>query len=79
MTEPGAGSDLANIKTNAQLSGDHYVVNGKKLFITNGIQADLIVVVCRTSLDADPAHRGISLLLVERGQQVFPGGRSLEK
>ncbi|WP_101842141.1 acyl-CoA dehydrogenase family protein [Halobacillus sp. Marseille-P3879] len=79
MTEPGAGSDLANIKTNAQLSGDHYVVNGEKTFITNGIQADLIVVVCRTSLDADPAHRGISLLLVERGTAGFSRGKKLRK
>ncbi len=56
MTEPGAGSDLASIATTAEDKGEHYVVNGQKTFITNGIQADLIVVACKTDLHAKPRH-----------------------
>jgi acyl-CoA dehydrogenase/long-chain-acyl-CoA dehydrogenase len=77
MTEPGTGSDLANITTRAERRGDHYVLNGTKTFITNGINADLIVVACKT----DPAQRqrGISLLVVESGMPGFTRGRQLEK
>ncbi len=77
MTEPAAGSDLAGIRTTAVRDGDHYVVNGQKTFITNGINSDLVVVVAKT----DPAarHRGISLLVVERGMAGFSRGRNLEK
>ncbi|WP_326819839.1 acyl-CoA dehydrogenase family protein [Streptosporangium sp. NBC_01756] len=77
MTEPGAGSDLQGIRTTAVREGDHYVVNGQKTFITNGINSDLIVVVAKT----DPAAgaRGTSLLVVERGMEGFSRGRNLEK
>lgn len=79
MTEPGAGSDLANIKTTARCEGGHYIVNGEKTFITNGIYADLVVVVCKTDPKASPVHRGISLLLVENGTEGFKRGKKLDK
>ena len=61
MTEPGTGSDLANVQTRARRDGDHYVINGAKTFISNGQIGDLFIVVCRTDPDADPPHKGISL------------------
>ncbi|ENQ3107809.1 acyl-CoA dehydrogenase [Bacillus sp. 491mf] len=79
MTEPGAGSDLAGIRTTARKEGDHYVVNGEKTFITNGIHADVVVVVCKTDTTVKPAHKGISLLVLERGMEGFKRGRKLEK
>jgi acyl-CoA dehydrogenase len=79
MTEPGAGSDLAGIATTAVRDGDHYIVNGQKTFITNGIHADLIIVVCKTDPKAIPPHKGISLLVVERDTPGFTRGRKLEK
>jgi len=77
MTEPGIGSDLASMSTNAIRDGDHYVVNGAKTFITNGINADLVI----TAVKTDPAqrHAGMSLLVVERGMAGFERGRNLEK
>jgi acyl-CoA dehydrogenase len=77
MSEPGAGSDLQGIRTSAVDAGDHYVLNGQKTFISNGILADLVVVVART--DPDVGHKGISLLVVERGMDGFTRGRNLEK
>lgn len=77
MTEPGAGSDLQGIRTTAVDKGDHYVLNGSKIFITNGINADLVVVVAKT--DADKGAHGISLLVVERGMEGFTRGRNLDK
>ena len=77
MTEPGAGSDLAAIRTEARREGDHYVVNGQKVFITNGQLADLVIVAVKTDRGAG-AH-GISLLLLERGMTGFERGRNLEK
>ena len=77
MTEPGAGSDLQGIRTSAVDKGDHYVLNGSKTFISNGILSDLVIVVCRTNPDA--GHQGISLLVVERGMKGFERGRNLEK
>jgi len=77
MTEPGAGSDLQGIRTSAVDKGDHYVLNGSKTFISNGIMADLVIVVARTNPDA--GHQGISLLVVERGMDGFERGRNLEK
>ena len=77
MTEPGAGSDLQGIRTTAVDAGDHYVLNGSKTFISNGILADLVIVVCRTNPDA--GHQGISLLVVERGMEGFERGRNLDK
>lgn len=77
MTEPGAGSDLQGVRTHAVDKGDHYVLNGSKTFISNGILSDLVIVVCRT--DPDAGHKGISLLVVERGMQGFERGRNLDK
>lgn len=77
MTEPGAGSDLQGIRTTAVDKGDHYVLNGSKTFISNGIISDLVIVVART--DPDAGHQGISLLVIERGMPGFERGRNLEK
>ncbi|MEI5672040.1 MULTISPECIES: acyl-CoA dehydrogenase family protein [Nocardioides] len=77
MTEPGAGSDLQGIKTTAVDKGDHYVLNGSKTFISNGILSDVVIVVARTNPDA--GHQGISLLVVERGMEGFERGRNLDK
>ena len=77
MTEPGVGSDLASMRTTAIRDGDDYIVNGSKTFITNGINADLVI----TAVKTDPAerHRGMSLLVIERGMEGFERGRNLEK
>ncbi|MGW0148567.1 acyl-CoA dehydrogenase family protein [Streptomyces sp. NPDC003333] len=77
MTEPGAGSDLQGIRTTATDQGDHYVLNGTKTFISNGILADLVIVVARTTPEGG-AH-GLSLLVVERGMEGFERGRNLDK
>jgi alkylation response protein AidB-like acyl-CoA dehydrogenase len=77
MTEPGIGSDLAGISTRALRDGGHYVLDGAKTFITNGINADLVIVAVKT--DPTERHRGISLLVVERGMEGFERGRNLEK
>lgn len=79
MTEPNTGSDLAAIRTTAILDGDDYVLNGEKTFITNGYNADVAIVVCKTNPAAEPAHSGISLLLVEAGTPGFTKGKRLEK
>jgi alkylation response protein AidB-like acyl-CoA dehydrogenase len=76
MTEPGAGSDLAGIRTSAVRDGDDYVVNGSKTFITNGINADLVITAVRTGEDR---HHGMSLLIIERGMDGFERGRNLDK
>nr|WP_289010597.1 acyl-CoA dehydrogenase family protein [uncultured Candidatus Microthrix sp.] len=77
MTEPGTGSDLQGIKTRAVKHGDHYVLNGSKTFITNGVNADLVIVVAQT--DPDKGAQGFSLLVVERGMEGFERGRHLDK
>ena len=78
MTEPGTGSDLASIATTAVRDGDTYVVNGSKTFITNGINADLVIVVAKT--DPTQRHTGMSLLVVERAiRPASSAGRKLEK
>ncbi|MCG5217094.1 acyl-CoA dehydrogenase family protein [Streptosporangium soli] len=77
MTEPGAGSDLQGIRTTAVRQGDHYLLNGQKTFITNGINADLVVVVAKT--DPEAGARGTTLLVVERDMDGFSHGRNLEK
>ena len=79
MTEPGTGSDLANVQTRAARDGDAFVLNGAKTFISNGQIGDLFIVVCRTDPNATPAHAGISLLLVEAGTPGFTKGRKLDK
>ncbi len=81
MTEPGAGSDLQGIRTSAVDKGDHYVLNGSKTFISNGILADLVIVVARTDtqVETGSGHKGISLLVLERGMEGFERGRNLDK
>jgi alkylation response protein AidB-like acyl-CoA dehydrogenase len=78
MTEPGTGSDLQGITTHARRDGGDWVLNGSKTFITNGINADLVIVVARTNPDV-PASRGTSLLVVERDMPGFTRGRNLAK
>jgi acyl-CoA dehydrogenase len=77
MTEPGAGSDLQAIKTIARRDGDDYIISGSKTYITNGQNADLILVVCKTDPTADA--RGTSLILVEADRAGFARGRNLDK
>ena len=66
MSEPGAGSDVQSIQCRAVRDGDHYVVNGTKMWVTNGLRAGLVVLLCKTDPNADPPHRGMSLLFVEK-------------
>ncbi|NMM85920.1 acyl-CoA dehydrogenase [Rhodococcus sp. SRB_17] len=77
MTEPGTGSDLQGIKTRAVRDGDHWILNGSKTFITNGINADIVIVVACT--DPDKGAQGFSLFVVERGMPGFERGRNLDK
>src|SRR5699024_4670000 len=77
MTEPGTGSDLQGIRTNAKRDGDDWILNGAKTFITNGIHADLVVVVAQT--DPSKGAQGFSLFGVERGMEGFERGRNLDK
>jgi len=77
MTEPGAGSDLQNMKTTAIADGDDYVINGQKVFISNGQLADLVVLACKT--DPSAGGKGVSLVLVEGDRPGFERGRNLEK
>jgi acyl-CoA dehydrogenase len=76
MTEAGAGSDISGIRTKAEDKGDHYLLNGSKTFISNGILADLVIVAAKT--DPNSSH-GISLLVVERGMEGFERGKNLKK
>jgi acyl-CoA dehydrogenase len=75
ITEPGAGSDVAGLKTSARREGDHWVLNGTKMFITNGVHADLYFIAARTS----SARHGISMFIVEKGTPGFTVGRTLDK
>ncbi|MBO0769352.1 MAG: acyl-CoA dehydrogenase family protein, partial [Solirubrobacterales bacterium] len=77
MTEPGTGSDLAGIKTRAKRDGDHYVVNGAKTFITNGINCDQAIVAAIT--DPDAGHGGISLLVIDSTSPGFSRGAKIDK
>ncbi len=77
MTEPGAGSDLQGIRTTAKKDGNHYVINGSKTYITNGQNADLIIVVAKT--DPERGAKGTSLILVEAERDGFARGRNLDK
>ncbi|MDG3010157.1 acyl-CoA dehydrogenase [Rhodococcus sp. D2-41] len=79
MTEPGIGSDLAGVATTAVRDGDDYILNGNKTFITGGINADLVIVVARTSKDAENRRNGLSLLVVEGDMPGFIRGRNLHK
>jgi len=77
MTEPGTGSDLKAVRTTAKREGDHYIINGQKTFITNGLNADLVIVVCKT--DPELGAKGISLICVDANTPGFSKGRKLEK
>lgn len=81
ITEPGGGSDVANIRTTAVRDGDHYVVNGAKTFITSGVRADFVTTAVRTggSAESGGGHAGISLLVVEKGTPGFTVDRRLAK
>lgn len=79
MTEPGTGSDLAGISASAVLDGDRYVLNGAKTFITGGMNADLVVVVARTSRSETDRRAGLTLLVVAEDMQGFSRGRNLDK
>lgn len=76
ITEPSGGSDVANLKTRAVRDGDHYVVNGSKIFITSGVRADYYTVAVRTG---DVGFGGVSLLLIEKDTPGFSVGRKLRK
>ncbi|MHB8917597.1 MAG: acyl-CoA dehydrogenase family protein [Desulfocucumaceae bacterium] len=77
ITEPNAGSDVASIETRAVRDGDHWVINGRKIFITNGVRADFITLVAKTSPDL--GYNGVSLFLVDRGTPGFTVTRKLQK
>ena len=79
MTEPGTGSDLQGMRTTAKKDGNHYVINGSKTYITNGQNADLILVCCKTDTEIQPAYKGISIVLVEANREGFKRGRNLDK
>ena len=78
VTEPGAGSDVKGIRTTARRDGDSYVLNGAKMFITNGVHADLYCIAAITNPEARPSQR-LSMLLVEKGTPGFRVGRALDK
>ncbi|MEN2465361.1 acyl-CoA dehydrogenase [Ornithinibacillus sp. JPR2-1] len=77
LSEPGAGSDVASMRTTAKLEGDHYVLNGSKVWITNGGVADIYVVFAKTDVDA--RHKGISAFIVEKGTEGFSFGKKEKK
>jgi alkylation response protein AidB-like acyl-CoA dehydrogenase len=77
MSEPGAGSDLAAIRTTARREGDEYVINGSKTFVTNGLNADIVVLAVKT--DPTQRHKGMSLIVVEEPTPGFERGRKLDK
>jgi long-chain-acyl-CoA dehydrogenase len=79
MTEPGTGSDLQGIRTTAKKDGNHYVINGSKTYITNGQNADLILVCAKTDTEVQPAWKGVSIILVEANREGFKRGRNLDK
>ena len=80
MTEPGAGSDLQAIRTTAKRDGDYYIVNGSKTFISSGLNCDLIILAVKTDTEIRPAHKGISILVVEANETPgFERGRQIKK
>src|SRR5919201_4637588 len=70
MSEPGAGSDVQSIQCRATRANDHYVVNGTKMWVTNGLRAGLVVLLCKTDPEATPPYRGMSLLYVEKDPEA---------
>jgi long-chain-acyl-CoA dehydrogenase len=79
MTEPGTGSDLQGIRTTAKKDGNHYVINGSKTYITNGQNADLVLVCAKTDTEVEPKWKGVSIILVEATRDGFKRGRNLDK
>jgi alkylation response protein AidB-like acyl-CoA dehydrogenase len=79
LTEPGVGSDVANLQTSATKDGEEYVLNGTKMFITNGRYGDAFCLLARTNQEAEPKHHGISCFVVEKGGSGFRVGRDLDK
>ena len=79
MTEPDAGSDLSSIRTTAVREGENYIINGEKIYISNGILANLIVVACKTETGKGSPYKDTSLICVEDGSPGFSRGRNLEK
>ena len=79
LTEPGGGTDVANLQVTADKDGEEYVINGSKMFITNGRYGDTFCLLARTDRTAVPNHRGISAFIVEKGGDGFKVGRDLEK
>ena len=79
MTEPGTGSDLQAMRTTAKKDGNHYVINGSKTYITNGQNADLILVCVKTDTEVQPAWKGLSIVLVEADREGYQRGRNLDK
>ncbi|GAA0493443.1 acyl-CoA dehydrogenase family protein [Salinibacillus aidingensis] len=77
ITEPSGGSDVSAIKTTAKKSGSHYILNGSKTFITNGVNADYVIVAAKTR--EEPVHRNISLFIVETDWEGFSAGKKLKK
>ncbi|TCT26358.1 butyryl-CoA dehydrogenase [Melghiribacillus thermohalophilus] len=77
LSEPGAGSDVASMRTTAKLDGDHYVLNGSKVWITNGGEAEIYIVFAKTDMDA--RHKGISAFIVEKGTPGFSFGKKEKK
>lgn len=79
LTEPGGGTDVANLQVTADKDGEEYVINGSKMFITNGRYGDTFLLLARTDRTAEPRHRGISAFIVEKGGDGFRVGRDLDK
>ena len=79
MTEPDTGSDVSAIRTTAVKDGDHYIINGSKTFITNGYNTNLVVLACKTDVNAIPPTKGVSLIVVEEGSPGFSKGKKLNK
>ena len=79
LTEPGAGTDVANIQTTARKDGEEYVINGTKMFITNGRYGDAFCLLARTDPNAETKHKGLSCFVVEKGGSGFRVGRDLDK
>ena len=79
LTEPGGGTDVANLQVTADKDGEEYVVNGSKMFITNGRYGDTFLLLARTDRDVEPRHRGISAFIAEKGDAGFQVGRDLDK
>ncbi len=79
LTEPGGGTDVANLQTKATKDGEEYVINGTKMFITNGRYGDAFCLLARTDNEIEPKHKGISCFVVEKGGPGFQVGRDLDK